>query len=162
MWEPKCHKHPSVGPKVHVAVARSTFRSQNAKNTTCKLRCGKSARGCGATRVGSQNAKDTSVSDQKWTWVWREAHLEVKMLKAQHARTRLEVEISKKCTLLWREAHLEGEILKNHILGALLEVEVWKKCTRLWREAHLEGDILKNHILGALLEVDIFKKCTRF
>ena len=38
--------------KLHAAVARSTFPSQNAQNTTCsdhfwKLRCRKSARRCG-------------------------------------------------------------------------------------------------------------------
>ena len=42
--------------KVHAVVARSTFRSQNVQNTTCsrhfwKLRCGKSARRCGAKHI---------------------------------------------------------------------------------------------------------------
>ena len=55
--------------KVHAVVARSTFQSQNAQNTPgpdhfWKLRCRKSARRCGAKM--------------------REAHLQVKKLKAQH------------------------------------------------------------------------------
>ena len=33
---------------------------------------------------GSQNATNTPVSDQKCTWLWREAHFEVKMLKTPH------------------------------------------------------------------------------
>ena len=42
--------------KLHAAVARSTFRSQNVQNTTCsehfwKLRCQKSARCCGAKHI---------------------------------------------------------------------------------------------------------------
>ena len=42
--------------KVHAVVARSTFRSQNVKNTPCsdhfwKLRCRKSARRCGAKHI---------------------------------------------------------------------------------------------------------------
>jgi len=42
--------------KLHAVVARSTFRSQNVKSTTCsdhfwKLRCGKSARHCGAKHI---------------------------------------------------------------------------------------------------------------
>ena len=54
--------------KVHAVVARSTFRSQNVKNTRgsdhfWKLRCWKSARRCGA------------------------AHFQVKMYKAHHSRT---------------------------------------------------------------------------
>ena len=42
--------------KLHAVVARSTFRSQNVKNTTCsdhfwKLRCRKSARRCGGKHI---------------------------------------------------------------------------------------------------------------
>ena len=42
--------------KVHAAVARSTFSSQNVQNTACsdhfwKLRCGKIARRCGEKRI---------------------------------------------------------------------------------------------------------------
>ena len=42
--------------KLHAAVARSTFVSQNAQNTTCsdhflKVRCPKIARSCGAKRI---------------------------------------------------------------------------------------------------------------
>ena len=53
--------------KVHAVVARSTFRSQNVKNTRgsdhfWKLRC------------------------RKCTPLWREAHFEVKMYKALHVR----------------------------------------------------------------------------
>ena len=42
--------------KLHAVVARSTFRSQNVKSTSApdrfwKLRCGKSARRCGAKHI---------------------------------------------------------------------------------------------------------------
>ena len=43
--------------KLHAVVARSTFRSQNVQNTSCKsdhfwkLRCRKSARRCGAKHI---------------------------------------------------------------------------------------------------------------
>ena len=62
----KCTKHTSSGPlftfgswdveKVHAVVARSTFRSENAQNTTCsrhfwRFRCRKSARRCGAKHI---------------------------------------------------------------------------------------------------------------
>ena len=60
----KCTKHTIVGPllevemskKVHAVVARSTFRSQNVKNTPrsdhfWKLRCRKSARRCGTKHI---------------------------------------------------------------------------------------------------------------
>ena len=77
----KCAKHQGFEPlleaqrssfeKVHAAVARSTFRSQNVQTTPCsdhfwRLRC----------RVS-----------KKCTPLWREADLEVKMLKTLGFRT---------------------------------------------------------------------------
>ena len=84
----------------HAVVARSTFPSQNVQNTPFsdhfwKLRCRKSARRCGAkhiskstctkhTRCGPLLAVEMS---KKCTPLWREAHFQVKMLKAPGVRT---------------------------------------------------------------------------
>ena len=81
--------------KVHAVVARSTFPSQNAQNTSApehfwKLRCRKSARRCGAKHI----------SKSKCT-----KHLSVGPL--------LEVALSKKSTPLWHEAHFEVKSVKN-------------------------------------------------
>ena len=81
--------------KVHAVVARSTFPSQNVQNTSVsdvfwKLRCRKSARRCGAKHIWkSKCAKHLSVGRllEKCTPLWREAHLEVKMLKTLGVRT---------------------------------------------------------------------------
>ena len=79
--------------KVHAVVARSTFRSQNARQNAqntpgsdhfWKLRCRKNARRCGAKHI----------SKSKCT-----KHTTFGLL--------LEVEMSKKCTPLWREAHFQ-------------------------------------------------------
>ena len=80
--------------KGHAVVARSTFPSQNVQNTPgsdhfWQLRCRKSARRCGAKHISkSQCTKHTMVGpllevqiSKKCTPLWREAHLEVKMLK---------------------------------------------------------------------------------
>ena len=81
--------------KLHAVVARSTFRSQNVQNTSApdhfwKLRCRKSARGCGAKHMSkSKCTKHTSSGPL------------------------LEVEMSKKCTPLWREAHVEVKKYKT-------------------------------------------------
>ena len=92
------------------------------------------------------------------TPLWREAHLQVKKLKAPHVL--LEVETSKKCTALWRDAHFEVKMhaviarstfrsqnvqntSKHYMLEPLLEVEMSKKCMPLWREAHVEVKMLK-------------------
>ena len=82
--------------KVHAVVARSTFRSQNVKNTPLsdhfwKLRCRKSARRCGAKHIS------------KW-----------KCTKHTTFGPLLEVQMSKKCTPLWREAHFEVNMYKAH------------------------------------------------
>ena len=80
---------------LHAVVARSTFRSQNVKNTRgsdnfWKLRCRKSARRCGAKHISKS-----------------------KVLKTGGLGPLLEVEMSKKCTPLWREAHFEVKSVKN-------------------------------------------------
>ena len=81
--------------KLHAAVARSTFPSQNVKNTRgsdhfWKLRCRKSARRCGAKHISKS-----------------------KCAKHPILGPLLEVEMSKKCTPLWREAHVEVKMLKT-------------------------------------------------
>ena len=85
--------------KLHAVVARSIFPSQNVQNTPApdhfwQLRCRKSARRCGAKHIWkSKCTKHTSFGallevemSKKCTPLWREAHLEVKMLKTPHAR----------------------------------------------------------------------------
>ena len=81
--------------KVHAVVVRSTFRSQNVKNTPgadhfWQLRCRKSARRCGAKQIS------------KW-----------KCTKHTILGPLLEVEMSKKCTPLWLEAHFEVKMYKT-------------------------------------------------
>ena len=90
--EPACQMRDE---KLHAVVARSTFRSENAQSTPWsnhlwKLRCRKSARRCGAKHIlKSKCTKHTSSGpllevemSKKCTPLWREAHLQVKMLKA--------------------------------------------------------------------------------
>ena len=81
--------------KLHAAVARSTFRSQNVQNTPgpdhfWKLRCRKSARRCGAKHISKSKCRKHTILGPL-----------------------LEVEMSKKCTPLWREAHFEVKSAKN-------------------------------------------------
>ena len=81
--------------KLHAAVARSAFWSQNAQDTACsdhflKLRCGKIACRCGEKRI----------SKSKCT-----KHVSFGPL--------LEVTLSKNCTPLWREANFQVKMLKN-------------------------------------------------
>ena len=88
-----------TGEKWHAAVAKSTFASENAQNTTfaepfLKLRCSKIARRCGAKHIcKSKCTKHLSAGAildvpmlQNGTPLWREAHLQVKMHKTPHSR----------------------------------------------------------------------------
>jgi len=85
---------------VHAVVAQSTFPSQNAQKSRgadnfWQLRCRKSARRCGAKYISkSKCTKHTILGpflavemSKKCTPLWREAHLEVKMLKTLGVRT---------------------------------------------------------------------------
>ena len=88
--------------KLHAVVARSTFPSQNAQSTPTsdhfwKLWCRKSARRCGANIWKSKVWKTDGFRallelemSKKCTPLWREAHFQVKMLKAPHVRTTFE------------------------------------------------------------------------
>ena len=61
---------------------------------------------------------------KKGTPLWREAHFEVKSVKAPGVRTsfgRFHGQwVSKKCTPLWHEAHLEVKCVKNWTFKPLL------------------------------------------
>ena len=85
---------------VHVVVTRSTFRSQNVQNTTCsrhfwRFGCWKSARRCGAKHISKSKCTKHDMFApllevrmlKKCTPLWREAHFQVKMLKAPGVRT---------------------------------------------------------------------------
>ena len=94
--------------KVHAVVARSTFPSQNVQSTP-----------------GSDHF--WKLISKKCTPLWREAHFQVKMLKAVGVRTTLEVAMSKKCTPLWREAHFRVKMDKTpHVRATFGGLDVGK------------------------------------
>ena len=86
--------------KLHAAVARSKFRSQNVQSTSVsdhfwKLRCPKSARRFGTKHVSKSKCSKHTRSgpilgvamSKKCTALWREAHFEVKMYKPPQLRS---------------------------------------------------------------------------
>ena len=107
-FEVKMHKTPhcrsnfgsSDVQKWYAAMARSSFWSQNAQNTTLseqfwKFRCSKIARRCGAKPILKSNCtKHHTVGAilevpmfKNRTPLWPQAHFEVKMRKTPHVRT---------------------------------------------------------------------------
>ena len=86
--------------KLHAVVARSTFRSENVQSTPSpdhfwQLRCRKSASRCGAKYISKSKCTKHTRSgpllavtmSKKCKPLWREAHFEVKKLKAPYDRT---------------------------------------------------------------------------
>ena len=84
---------------MHAVVARSTFPSQNVKNTRgsdhfWQLRCRKSARRCGAKHISKSKCTKHHMFApllevrmlKKCTPLWREARFQVKMYKTPHVR----------------------------------------------------------------------------
>ena len=59
--------------KLHAVAARSTFPSQSVRTISAsghfwKLRCSKSARGCGAKHVSKSKVQKMMGSDHFWRW----------------------------------------------------------------------------------------------
>ena len=123
--------------KVHAVVARSTYPSQNVRNTPgsdhfFKLVCRKSARRCGTKHVSKS-----------------------KCTKHQHVGPLFQVELSKKCTPLWREAHFQVKMYKRHYF--------WKlKCSKSARRCgtkHIPSQKCeKTEGFGLLFDVQTSKK----
>ena len=81
--------------KLHAIVARSTFGSQNAKNT------------CAGTLLGIQNSK-------KCTPLWREALLEVKMTKHLCRSTFGSSDVEKVHAVVARSTFPQVKMYKTH------------------------------------------------
>ena len=89
-----------INQKLHAAVAKSTFWSENAEKLTVsehflKFWCRKIARGCGETHILKSKCRKHDVfgpllyvlMSKKCTPLWRKAHLEVKMYKTCGVRS---------------------------------------------------------------------------
>ena len=119
-------------------MARSTFRSQNVKNTRgsdhfWKLRCRKSARRCGAKHISKSKCTKhlrfgpllAVEMSKKCTPLWREAHVEVKMLKAPGVRTTFGgLDVEKVHAVVARSTFRSQNVKKKKGFGPLLEVQM--------------------------------------
>ena len=122
--------------KLHAAVAKSTFGSQNAQNMTCsehffKFRCRKIARRCGEKRI--------------WKW---------KCTKHVIFGALFEVHMLKNCTPLWRKAHFEVKMIKNcSPQSTFRRSDVAKLHAAVARSTFGSENVKKTVVLGALFEV---------
>ena len=124
-------------------MARSTFESQNAQNTTisdlfCKSRCSKMARRCGAKHIcKSKCAKHSNLGPilevpmcKNGTPLWREAHLQVKMRKTQRFRTYFGSSDVQK----WHAAVARSIFVSQNAQNTALSDLFWKfRCSKMAR-----------------------------
>ena len=142
--------------KLHAAVARSTFPIQNVQNTPgsdhfWKLRCRKSARRCGAKHISkSKCTKHTKFGplfevemSKTCAPLRREAHVQVKMYKAQQVPTTFgSCDVEKVHAVVARSTFPSQNVQSTPGLD-----HVWKlrcrKSALLWREAHFQVKMYK-------------------
>ena len=115
---------PRTGEKWHAAVAKSTFASQNAQNTTLaelfwKFRCYKMARRCGAKQICAS-----------------------KCTKHLSAGAILQVAIRKNGAPLWREAHFQVQIVKNW----RVRTTFWRSDVEKWHAAVAPSTFVRHHV----------------
>ena len=142
----KCTKHNIVGPLLEVAMSKKCtllwreahfevkmYKTHQRRTTFWKLRCGKSARRCGAKHIlKSKCTKHTIVGPllevemlKKCTPLWREAHFEVKMYQTLHVRATFGgSDVEKVHAVVARST-------KHHMFAPLLEVQMSLRFTTL-------------------------------
>ena len=106
---------------------------------------------------------------KKCTPLWREAHFQVKMVKAPHVRTTVGRWDVEKVHAAVARSTFPSQNAKNTskhtMFGPLLEVQMLKKCTPLWREAHFQVKMCKTpHVWTTFdgWESKILRVCSSF
>ena len=159
---------------LHAVVARSTFWSQNAQNTSgpdhfWKLRCRKSARRCGAKHISkSKCTKHTMVGpllevemSKKCTPLWCEAHFEVKMYKTHQRRTTFGSWDVEKVHAVVARSTFPSQNVKNTTCSRHFWRFGCRKSARRCGAKHIsKSKCTKHHMFAPLLEVRMSKKCT--
>ena len=134
--------------KLHAAVAKSTFWSENAKKLTVsehflKFRCQKIAHRCGEKLImKSKCSKTDGVGalfevhmSKNCTPLWRKTHFEVKMLTKLTVSEHFLKFRCRKIACRCGEKHIwKWKCTKHSSFGALFEVLMRQNCTPLWRK----------------------------
>ena len=159
---------------MHAVVARSISRSQNAQNTPApdhfwKLRCRKSPRRCGAKHISKSKCTKHTIfgpllevaMSTKCTPLWREAHLEVKMLKTPGVRTTFgSCDVEKVHAVVARSTFRSQNVQNTPAPDHFWQLRCRKSARRCGAKQISKSKCTKHTILGPLLEVEMLKKCT--
>ena len=160
--------------KLHAAVARSAFWSENAKKLTfsehfLKLRCSKIARRCGEKHIlKSKCTKHVSFGpllkvtmSKNCTPLWREAHFEVKMLKNWHSQSTFwSWDVQKLHAAVARSAFWSENAKKLTFSEHFLKLRCSKIARRCGEKHILKSKCTKHVSFGPLLKVTMSKNCT--
>ena len=160
--------------KLHAAVARSTFASQNVQSTPFsdhlwKLRCRKSARRCGAKHISKWKCKKHYMfapllevqMSKKCTPLWREAHFEVKMLKTLGNRTTFgSWDVEKVHAVVARSTFASQNVQSTPFSDHLWKLRCRKSARRCGAKHISKWKCKKHYMFAPLLEVQMSKKCT--
>ena len=160
--------------KVHAAVARSTFPSQNVPSSPgsdhfLTFRCRKSARRCGAKHISKSKCTkqprfgplfDVQMS-KKCTPLWREAHFQVKMYKAAQVRTTFwRSDVEKVHAAVARSTFPSQNVQSSPGSDHFLTFRCRKSARRCGAKHISKSKCTKQPRFGPLLNVQMSKKCT--
>ena len=160
--------------KLHAVVARSTFLSQNAQNTSApdhfwKLRCRKSARRCGAKHISKSKCTKHTRSgpflevamSKKCMPLWLEAHFKVKMYKTHHVRTTFgSCDVEKVHAVVARSTFPSENVQNTPRSDFSWKLRCRKSACRCGSKHISKSKCTKHTTFGPLLEVAMSKKCT--
>ena len=134
--------------KLQAVAARSTFRSQNAQNTSKHL------------SFGALLEVETT---KKCTPLWREAHFEVKRVKNWRSRTTFgSWDVEKvQCTPLWREAHVQVKMHKTHEVRSIFWSWDVEKVHAVVARSKFPSQNVKTHVWTTFGRSDVVSRGRR-
>ena len=160
--------------KLHAAVAKRTFVSENVQNTSCsghflKSWCRKIARRCGETHICKWKCTKHYILGalfevsmlKNCTPLWRNAHLAVKMYKTLHSRSTFwSPDVEKLHAAVAKRTFVSENVQNTTFSEHFLKFRCWKIARRCGETHILQFKCTKHYILGALFEVLMSKNCT--
>ena len=160
--------------KLHAAVAKSTFASQNVQNTACldhflKFRCRKIARRCGEKRICKSKCTKHRMfgplfqvqMSKNCTPLWRKAHLQVKMYKTPHVWTTFwSSDVEKLHAAVAKSTFASQNVQNTACLDHFGTFWCWKIAWRCGETHICKSKCAKHEVFGPLLSVQMSKNCT--
>ena len=161
--------------KLHAAVARSTFWSENVQNTSAsdhflKFRCWRIARRCGEKRILKWKCTKHCMFGalfevemlKNCTPLWREAHFEVKMYKTRQVRTTFwSWDVEKLHAAVARSTFTSQNVKKLTVSDHFLKLRCWKIARRCGEKHILKWKCTKYLCFAAFFKFSDVEKISQ-